>query len=90
MWSPIHPATWLVPCIGHIAVADSQGNVYDFQGTYNIGKNHMLFGYPTRYLRLEPLGENDQDWDDAVNGAIREYKHEVYNFLYIAVPIPKS
>ena len=79
LWSPIHPLTWFLPFFGHIAIADSQGNVYDFQGTFNVGKNHMLFGYPTKYVQLVPPGENDAQWDEAVFKAIRQYKQEYYS-----------
>ena len=82
LWSPIHPATWFLPFGGHIAIADSQGNVYDFQGSFNIGKNHMLFGYPTKYFRFATPGVNDEAWDEAVYQAVREYKQQTYNFLY--------
>ena len=75
--------TWFFPFIGHIGIADSQGNVYDFQGTYSIGKNHLLFGYPTKYYRFAEAGVNDEMWDEAVQKAIRQYKQESYNLWYL-------
>ena len=83
LWSPIHPVTWFFPFIGHIGITDSQGNVYDFQGTYSIGKNHLLFGYPTKYYRFAEAGVNDELWDEAVQKAIRQYKQESYNLWYL-------
>lgn len=66
-----------------MAIADSQGNLYDFQGTNAIGKNHLLFGYPTKVVQMSVPGENDEDWDRCVEHAIRRYQHEEYNFLYL-------
>lgn len=84
IWSPIHPATWILPFAGHMAIADSQGNLYDFQGTNSIGKNQLLFGNPTKAIPMAVPGENDEDWDRCVSNAIRKYQHEEYNFLYLS------
>ena len=81
IWSPIWPLTLIVPCLGHIAIADSKGNVFDFQGTNAIGKNHLLFKNPTRVMQMARPGEDDVEWDRAVYGAISRYSHEEYNFL---------
>lgn len=83
IWSPIWPLTLIIPCAGHIAIADSKGNVFDFQGTNAIGKNHLLFGYPTKVLQMEKPGVDDEEWDRAVYGAISRYSHLEYNFLYV-------
>ena len=32
----------------------SSGVIYDFAGPYTIGKQHMAFGPPTRYIQLDP------------------------------------
>ena len=32
VWQPFPPLTWLIPCIGHTGITDSQGVVHDFQG----------------------------------------------------------
>ncbi|OAO14710.1 hypothetical protein AV274_3621 [Blastocystis sp. ATCC 50177/Nand II] len=80
IWSPIWPLTLILPCAGHIAIADSKGNVFDFQGTNAIGKNHLLFGYPTRVMQMAKPGVDDVEWDRAVYGAIARYSHQVYDF----------
>jgi hypothetical protein len=34
LWSPLPPITWLIPVIGHLGIADSNGTASDFQGPY--------------------------------------------------------
>ena len=36
VWQPFPVHGWILPCIGHMGIADSQGVVYDFQGPYTI------------------------------------------------------
>lgn len=83
VWSPIHPITWFLPFIGHMAISDMEGNVYDFQGDFYIGKNHLLFGNPTRYIQLDPKKCLNLSWDKAVSNAIEDYQRMHYNFLYV-------
>ncbi|KAG5475322.1 hypothetical protein LSCM1_03435 [Leishmania martiniquensis] len=49
VWSPIPVLSWILPFVGHVAVCDSQGRIYDFQGSYLIGQDRMLFGHPVKY-----------------------------------------
>ena len=37
LWSPLPPITWLIPFIGHMGIANSQGIANDFQGPYTVG-----------------------------------------------------
>ena len=82
IWSPIAPATYFFPFVGHIAIGDSQGNTYDFHGTEVIGKNNLLFGYPTKVLQMADSDVDDEVWDKAIETAILKYQHEVYSFTY--------
>lgn len=36
VWQPFPLLGWILPCIGHMGIADSQGVIYDFQGPYTI------------------------------------------------------
>mmetsp|Transcript_35203 Transcript_35203/g.78341 ORF Transcript_35203/g.78341 Transcript_35203/m.78341 type:complete len:238 (-) Transcript_35203:46-759(-) len=54
VWSPIPLITWLMPCIGHMGVCNSEGVIYDFAGPFSVNEDQFLFGRPTRYLILEP------------------------------------
>ena len=78
-WSPLPPITWCFPFIGHTGIANSQGVIYDFAGPYTIGKQHMAFGPPTRYIQLDPLLCEDMDWDLAVEQGCDIYAHRMHN-----------
>lgn len=41
VWTAIPCLTWFFPFVGHMAIADSQGIIYDFAGPYTIGKDDM-------------------------------------------------
>lgn len=36
VWQPFPVLGWILPCIGHMGIADSTGVIYDFQGPYTI------------------------------------------------------
>ncbi|CAD2215533.1 hypothetical protein AGDE_02543 [Angomonas deanei] len=54
VWTPIPVLTWLLPFVGHIAICDSKGRIFDFQGSYRIGNDHMIFGNPVKYWDISP------------------------------------
>ena len=37
LWSPLPPITWLIPFIGHMGIANSNGIANDFQGPFTVG-----------------------------------------------------
>ncbi|KAG5475841.1 hypothetical protein CUR178_03554 [Leishmania enriettii] len=49
VWSPIPVLSWVLPFVGHVGVCDSQGRIYDFQGSYRICQDSMLFSHPVKY-----------------------------------------
>lgn len=79
LWSPLPPITWLFPFIGHTGIADSQGVIYDFAGPFTIGKEHMAFGEPTRYIQLDPQKCRDMDWDRGVREGCNMYSRRMHN-----------
>ena len=38
VWQPFPVLGWILPCIGHMGICDSEGVVHDFQGPYTIIK----------------------------------------------------
>jgi hypothetical protein len=53
LWSPLPVVTWIIPIIGHLGIADSNGIASDFQGPYYVGdRGRMAFGEPTRALKI--------------------------------------
>lgn len=82
VWCPIPLLSWLLPFVGHIAVCDSQGRIYDFQGSYRIGQDRMLFGNPVKYWDVsrdyvpsfyDPGLYDAPDREDAVRREIAAY-----------------
>lgn len=54
LWSPLPMISWVLPFIGHLAIADSTGVASDFQGPYFVGdKGFLAFGRATRVLTLD-------------------------------------
>lgn len=81
VWSPLPPITWLLPFIGHTGICDSEGIIYDFAGPYHIGKKHMAFGAPTRYIKLDPLHCTQRRWDEGVEEGNAIYSRRMHNIF---------
>mmetsp|Transcript_21268 Transcript_21268/g.68634 ORF Transcript_21268/g.68634 Transcript_21268/m.68634 type:complete len:194 (+) Transcript_21268:2-583(+) len=86
VWTPIPCLTWLLPFVGHMGIADSQGVIYDFAGPYTIGVDDMAFGKPTRYLELSPdkvrspeFGVGADGWDRCVAQGSQDYSKRMHN-----------
>eukprot|EP00523_Entomoneis_sp_CCMP467_P009828 CAMPEP_0168734796 /NCGR_PEP_ID=MMETSP0724-20121128/9001_1 /TAXON_ID=265536 /ORGANISM="Amphiprora sp., Strain CCMP467" /LENGTH=167 /DNA_ID=CAMNT_0008781917 /DNA_START=160 /DNA_END=663 /DNA_ORIENTATION=+ len=79
VWSPLPPITWIIPVIGHLGIADSNGVASDFRGPYYVGDDgRMAFGAPTRALFL-PVEEDAEEWDDAIQQANEVYRGRMHN-----------
>ena len=88
LWSPLPPITYILPFIGHMGIADSEGVASDFQGPYSVGdRGIMAFGKPTRALRLDisslvpgaDYSAKCQKWDEAIQLANEEYRRRMHN-----------
>ncbi|KAF0716819.1 hypothetical protein DYB28_000529 [Aphanomyces astaci] len=80
VWSPLPVITWLIPFIGHMGIADSNGVIYDFAGPYSIGEDNFAFGQPTRYLQLSlPASISEDAWDEGVRKGCDVYKKRMHN-----------
>lgn len=90
VWTTIPIISWILPFIGHIAICDSLGRKYDFQGNYTIGDDNMIFGNPLRYWDVSktyipsfysrsPPDEDSvkrecDDYDNAIARATRHFR----------------
>lgn len=94
VWTTIPILSWVFPFVGHIGICDSQGRVYDFQGTYSIGDDQMLFGNPVKYWDVSPLfvptfyargPAEEPSKDDASAEAVRreidQYDQALFNVI---------
>ena len=82
LWSPLPLLTWIIPFIGHVGIADSNGVANDFQGPYFVGDDgRMAFGQPTRALKID-VGElpgGSERWDEAIEEANNVYRGRMHN-----------
>ncbi|GAB4815126.1 hypothetical protein N2152v2_002172 [Parachlorella kessleri] len=69
VWTPIPVVTALLPFIGHMGVARSDGVVLDFAGPATVNVDNLAFGAPTKRLQLQP--EKALALRDQVNQSIR-------------------
>uniref|UniRef100_A0A7S2DZ12 Transmembrane protein 222 n=1 Tax=Helicotheca tamesis TaxID=374047 RepID=A0A7S2DZ12_9STRA len=82
LWSPLPPITWLIPFIGHLGIATSDGTACDFQGPYFVGDSgRMAFGRPTRAVTIDvkDLADGPSRWDGAIQEANEEYRGRMHN-----------
>lgn len=75
------PFRWLLPFIGHMGIANSDGIIYDFAGPYTIGERKLAFGDPTKYWQLNPnLANNGKDgFDKGVEEGCNIYRTRMVN-----------
>ena len=52
LWAPI---PCFIPPLGHMAITDSQGMIYDFGSPVHISKQLTIFGRPRRFYSFESL-----------------------------------
>ena len=81
VWTPIPCITWLLPCIGHTGICDSNGIIYDFSGPYFVSRDDMAFGNPTKYIVLYLTQKEFIEYDKAVQSAVIKYNKMDYNFF---------
>nr|CCA26294.1 conserved hypothetical protein [Albugo laibachii Nc14] len=81
VWCPLPLIGLFIPFIGHLGIADSKGIIYDFAGSYLIGKEFFAFGNPARYVQF-PIHSVQQarEWDEAIaygNAIYSERPHQI-------------
>ena len=81
VWTPIPCITWLLPCIGHAGICDSNGVIHDFSGPYYVSIDDMAFGNPTKFVILKLSQREFNDYDKAVQSAMIKYNKMDYNFF---------
>lgn len=84
LWAPIPCVTWVLPFVGHYAISDSRGMIYDFGGDYliNVSETITIFGRPILFKAL--MSERSipaHTWDRGIAEAVSEFEHRGYNPL---------
>ena len=85
VWTPIHPLTWVAPYVGHVGLGDRDGIIHDFAGRH-VGRDAMAFGWPARYLQLDPARASRRagaplDWAAEVSHAADAFEKVEYGLL---------
>ncbi|EGD73827.1 transmembrane protein [Salpingoeca rosetta] len=80
VWTPLPLISWILPFIGHVGIASSNGVIYDFAGPYFVSVDNMAFGRPTKYWQLDPKRASS-DWDSAVISGSEEYRKHMHNLF---------
>lgn len=81
VWTPLPILSWFVPLIGHTGIANSEGVIHDFGGSYYIAVDNFTFGRPTKYLKLDPSRVRAQDWDNAIQISADKYRTKQHNLV---------
>lgn len=81
VWTPLPIITWLIPLIGHTGIANSDGVIYDFGGSYYIAVDNFTFGRPTKFLRLDPSKAQGRDWNDAIQVSADRFGEQRHNII---------
>jgi hypothetical protein len=80
VWTPIPLITWMLPFVGHMGIANSEGVIYDFAGPYFVSIDDFSFGRPTRYIQLDP-SKTRKDWDEIVEKGKDYYCTRMVSYL---------
>lgn len=81
VWTPLPLITWLFPIIGHTGIADSEGVIHDFGGSYYIAIDNFTFGHPTKVLKLDPSKAQSRDWNDAIQASADRFKRQQHQLV---------
>lgn len=81
VWTPLPVISWILPLIGHTGICDSEGKIHDFGGHYYVAVDHMTFGRPTKYLRLDPSKVQAGNWDQAIKSSADRFRQRTHNIV---------
>mmetsp|Transcript_32129 Transcript_32129/g.84848 ORF Transcript_32129/g.84848 Transcript_32129/m.84848 type:complete len:221 (-) Transcript_32129:41-703(-) len=73
VWTPIHGCTWCFPFVGHMGIATSHGEVWEFMGggATRAPSGGLSFGPVCRYLQLGSRWVSKGTWDQGVQAGIK-------------------
>jgi hypothetical protein len=87
VWGSLPLITWLIPCIGHLGIADSRGEIHDFHGPYDVKRGRFMTGQVLKYYQLPPdvLSKYNintaQQWDKSIYQSDLYYSGTVHNIV---------
>ena len=78
-WTPLPLITWIIPCIGHVGIAHSDGKIHDFAGPYFVSVDDFAFGSTHKYVKLE-IGDVPR-YNASLEKADRTYRNRIHNLF---------
>lgn len=91
VWSPIPVLTWLLPFVGHLGIATSDGVVHDFAGPCYVHthRRRTAFGAVTKYVRVAPAdlvlpggdASPESAWNRSVGRADKVFETRIHNLI---------
>ena len=82
VWAPIPFLTYIMPCIGYVGIANSEGVIHDFAASCYISIDEFSFGKPTKYLQLDLNDKERYEYDKAIQNGYNKYILEKYNIFW--------
>ena len=82
VWAPIPFLTYLIPCIGHVGIATSEGIIHDFAGSFYVSIDDFSFGKPTKYLKLDLNDKERYEYDKAILKGHNKFIFEKHNLFW--------
>ncbi|KAH9521735.1 hypothetical protein DERF_005367 [Dermatophagoides farinae] len=83
VWCSLSWLSYFIPSIGHMAITDSCGNLWDFSESFFVSKNNFTFGPAIKFLRMNSDKQNYyHQWDDGIKRAAVIYDHKVHYILW--------
>lgn len=76
VWTTLPVLSQICPALGHVGICDSNGVVYDFQGTGHVGRGKMLFADPKEKWELDIDAEV---LDNALAETANEFRNQTYD-----------
>ena len=81
VWTPIPCISWILPCIGHAGICNSDGVIHDFAAPYYVSVDNMAFGNPTKAVLLQLTQKEFAEYDKALELGRKNYHKMDYDFF---------
>ena len=82
VWSPIPFLTYIIPCIGYVGIANSEGIIHDFSTSFFINIDDFIFGKPTKYYQLELTNKEEYEFDNAIKKGDIQFNSLRHNIFW--------
>jgi len=82
LWAPLVPISWILPLVGHVAITDANGVIYDFSGPFTVETgDSMMNGPPLLSLPIDSY-ISDLEWERALSRISDRFRSRTVGFEY--------